>query len=164
MYILSDTDASASLRLLPLHTPLTIVGRAARLYWALECSTDRVVLLKDTWRYPLDHVQREGTIMETLSDVPNVPNVVCHGDVHWVEVATNDNGYVLDVHGEYRWLIIPARGIRPRRMSSPRARSKPSAAQRRLLSSTVASKPRPRRRPSQNSPSRAGYGPMREFT
>ncbi|TBU38456.1 hypothetical protein BD309DRAFT_994448 [Dichomitus squalens] len=85
----------------PLLTPLTFVGRAYRLYWALECSTNRIVLLKDSWRYPLDHFQREGTIMEVLSDVPNVPSVVCHGDVHWVEVTANDEEYILDVHGEF---------------------------------------------------------------
>ncbi|TBU25591.1 hypothetical protein BD311DRAFT_741078 [Dichomitus squalens] len=68
----------------PLLTPLTFVGSGMQ---------------HQSYRPPQGLMEREGTIMEVLSDVPNVPSVVCHGDVHWVEVTANDEEYILDVHG-----------------------------------------------------------------
>lgn len=68
----------------PIVYPLSPTGRATRGYWALDTSTDRVVFLKDTWRYEKEITGGvEGLVVQKLneSEVVNVPPLVYHGDV-----------------------------------------------------------------------------------
>ncbi|RPD54652.1 hypothetical protein L227DRAFT_343624 [Lentinus tigrinus ALCF2SS1-6] len=80
----------------PLATPLSVVGRCTRTYWAYDTFLKRVVLLKDTWRSePNDPVVdgtavssderlvREGDILLYLrkKNVRNIPTVEYQEDV-----------------------------------------------------------------------------------
>ncbi|KDQ59769.1 hypothetical protein JAAARDRAFT_153806 [Jaapia argillacea MUCL 33604] len=58
-----------------------MTGRATRGYVALDVKTEKFVWLKDVWRIAALH--KEGDIIQELNDgeVPNVPTLVCHGDV-----------------------------------------------------------------------------------
>ena len=60
-----------------------LAGRGTRGYIALDCGTGRFVWLKDAWRAHYLLVDREGDILERLAkaNVPNVPTLVCHGDI-----------------------------------------------------------------------------------
>lgn len=66
----------------PIMVPLSVVGRGTRTYWAYDEVKDKVVFLKDTWRYD-DAPEKEGDIIQNLNDqkVEHVPQVVYHGDV-----------------------------------------------------------------------------------
>ena len=67
----------------PAVTPLSLVGRGTRGYWAVDATTRQVVFLKDTWRRRhTDEV--EGWTLRRLRDlgVRNTPSLVWHGDVH----------------------------------------------------------------------------------
>ena len=67
----------------PVVTPLSLVGRGTRGYWAVDALTRQVVFLKDTWRP--GHVDEvEGRTLRRLQDlgVRNTPSLVWHGDVH----------------------------------------------------------------------------------
>ncbi len=66
----------------PVVTPLVMVGRGTRGYWAVDATTKAVVFLKDTWRHsPLPEV--EGETLRRLNDlgVRNIPSLVWHGDI-----------------------------------------------------------------------------------
>ncbi|TFK91375.1 hypothetical protein K466DRAFT_632764 [Polyporus arcularius HHB13444] len=60
-----------------------LAGRGTRGYVALECGTGRFVWLKDAWRAHYLLVDREGDILERLTqaNVPYIPTLVCHGDI-----------------------------------------------------------------------------------
>ncbi|EIW53024.1 uncharacterized protein TRAVEDRAFT_75206 [Trametes versicolor FP-101664 SS1] len=60
-----------------------MAGRGTRGYVALDCETLRFVWLKDAWRAYYDLVQQEGAVLAELNKagVPNVPTLVCHGDI-----------------------------------------------------------------------------------
>ncbi|KAI0714070.1 hypothetical protein C8T65DRAFT_645395 [Cerioporus squamosus] len=66
----------------PVVTPLAMVGRGTRGYWAVDTTTDRVVFLKDTWRHT-SLLEVEGETLRRLNDlgVRNIPSLVWHGDV-----------------------------------------------------------------------------------
>ena len=69
----------------PIVYPYFLTGRATRAYWAVEAGTGRVVFLKDTWREdPSPSGRKEGDTMLYLTEceVPYVPGVVCHADLH----------------------------------------------------------------------------------
>ena len=53
--------------------------RGTRGYVALDWSAQRLVFLKDAWRYHEDKFQHEGIVLRTLNDqeVANVPTLVC---------------------------------------------------------------------------------------
>ncbi|KAI0671013.1 hypothetical protein C8Q78DRAFT_974562 [Trametes maxima] len=66
----------------PVISPLSLVSRGTRGYWAVDVASSRVSFLKDTWRIAssgsvegelLDHLNRRG--------VRNIPTVAIHGDV-----------------------------------------------------------------------------------
>lgn len=63
----------------PVISPLLLVGKGTRGFWAVDASTLRVVFLKDTWR---TH-EEEGGVLASLNDcgVRNVPIMDTHGDV-----------------------------------------------------------------------------------
>ncbi|KAH9849496.1 hypothetical protein C2E23DRAFT_888207 [Lenzites betulinus] len=64
----------------PLVSPLYLVGRGTRGYWALQYDTGQIMFLKDTWcTWPADEL--EGAILARLneSDVRNIPQQVIHG-------------------------------------------------------------------------------------
>ncbi|KAI0713684.1 hypothetical protein C8Q76DRAFT_843970, partial [Earliella scabrosa] len=74
-----------------------IIGRGTRGYAALDCQTQRIVFLKDTWRRSYDGVEQEGRVLEKLgaAGVPNIPTLICHGDLgqetelskHWATLT-----------------------------------------------------------------------------
>ncbi len=66
----------------PVVTPLTMVGRGTRGYWAVDTSTNAVVFLKDTWRN-CSVLEVEGETLRRLGDlgVRHVPSLVWHGDI-----------------------------------------------------------------------------------
>ncbi len=66
----------------PVVTPLAMVGRGTRGYWAVDTTTDKVVFLKDTWRHR-SSLEVEGETLRRLNDlgVRNIPSLVWHGDI-----------------------------------------------------------------------------------
>ncbi|RPD52553.1 hypothetical protein L226DRAFT_496191 [Lentinus tigrinus ALCF2SS1-7] len=60
-----------------------LLGRGTRGYVALDCQTGRFVWLKDAWRAYYLLLEKEGDVLAKLNKakVPNVPTVVCHGDI-----------------------------------------------------------------------------------
>ncbi|RPD54650.1 hypothetical protein L226DRAFT_509635 [Lentinus tigrinus ALCF2SS1-7] len=66
----------------PVVSPLSLIGRGTRGYWALDASTHRVVFLKDTWRFQKSE-ELEGDTIRRLVDlgVRHVPSLVWHGDI-----------------------------------------------------------------------------------
>ncbi|KDQ59814.1 hypothetical protein JAAARDRAFT_153902, partial [Jaapia argillacea MUCL 33604] len=58
-----------------------VVGRATRGYVALNVETMEFVWLKDVWR--IRDLHKEGDVIYEMNEaqVPNVPTLVCHGDV-----------------------------------------------------------------------------------
>ncbi|KAL6302047.1 hypothetical protein BKA93DRAFT_794125 [Sparassis latifolia] len=81
----SPTYAVASRLLVsrPLVSPASITGRGTRGFWAVPTDGScRVVFLKDTWRFEGASLT-EGEILADLQDagVPNIPQLVRHGDV-----------------------------------------------------------------------------------
>ncbi|RPD56877.1 hypothetical protein L226DRAFT_492090 [Lentinus tigrinus ALCF2SS1-7] len=60
-----------------------LIGRGTRGYVALDCGTGRFVWLKDAWRAYYLLLEKEGDVLEELkkAEVPNIPTVVCHGDI-----------------------------------------------------------------------------------
>ncbi|OSD02505.1 hypothetical protein PYCCODRAFT_408431 [Trametes coccinea BRFM310] len=72
----------------PVTSPLSVVGRGTRGYWAVQADTGRVVFLKDTWRAP---VEQEGCVIARLNTlgVRNVPVVLAHGDVYFEAPAVD---------------------------------------------------------------------------
>ncbi|OJT13251.1 hypothetical protein TRAPUB_10186 [Trametes pubescens] len=67
-----------------------MAGRGTRGYVALDCDTRCFVWLKDAWRAFYDLVLQEGAVLADLnkSGVPNVPTLVCHGDILGQETRT----------------------------------------------------------------------------
>ncbi|KAI0739890.1 hypothetical protein C8Q80DRAFT_1240978 [Daedaleopsis nitida] len=67
-----------------------MAGRGTRGYIALDCKTGRFVWLKDSWRAHYLLVEKEGDILAELNaaNVPNVPTLVCHGDIRDQETLT----------------------------------------------------------------------------
>lgn len=67
----------------PLVTPVSIVSRGTRGYWAVCKSTKAVVFLKDTWRYDVENMQQEGDIVKMLNieGIKYVPTLLEHGAV-----------------------------------------------------------------------------------
>ncbi|TBU40237.1 hypothetical protein BD309DRAFT_900258 [Dichomitus squalens] len=60
-----------------------LFGRGTRGYVALDCTTNRFVWLKDTWRASLLFTDTEGDIVHQLNEagIDNVPTLICHGDI-----------------------------------------------------------------------------------
>ena len=83
----------------PIVVPQSVTGRCTRTYWAVT-SSNKVVLLKDVWRYdtywdsPAILLEREGEVMHALKSkgVENIPEVVDHGDVPQVRLVMNGLG------------------------------------------------------------------------
>ena len=79
----------------PVFISRVMFGRGTRGYVALDCTTDRFVWLKDTWRMSYLFEDREGDILERLNTagIDNVPTLVSHGDVSdQVTVASDWSG------------------------------------------------------------------------
>ncbi|KAH9846881.1 hypothetical protein C2E23DRAFT_743069 [Lenzites betulinus] len=89
MFVENSTDISSSttpaveryLVSRPVTSPLNLVGRTTRGYWAVQASSGRVVFLKDTWR---PYREREGSLIAELNaaGVRNIPQFVAEADVH----------------------------------------------------------------------------------
>ena len=73
----------------PIFTGFGMVGRGTRCYVALEWHTQRLVMLKDSWRPSSPGIEPEGAILKTLNDagVTNVPTLVAYEDVRDVGVG-----------------------------------------------------------------------------
>ncbi|TFK87718.1 hypothetical protein K466DRAFT_101932 [Polyporus arcularius HHB13444] len=60
-------------------------ARNGRAYIAIDCATEKIVFLKDAWRYKdADHLsEREGIMLKRLNDagVPYVPTVLCEAEL-----------------------------------------------------------------------------------
>ncbi|TFK83362.1 hypothetical protein K466DRAFT_665889, partial [Polyporus arcularius HHB13444] len=69
-----------------------LIGRGTRGYVALDTSTGRFTWLKDAWRVDYDDVGLEGDILNELNEagVPNIPTLVCHGDIRGQTTKTPD--------------------------------------------------------------------------
>ena len=69
-----------------------MAGRGTRGYVALDCATKKFVWLKDAWRANYEFVKREGDILAQLNQaqVPNVPTMLCHGDIGGQTTETPD--------------------------------------------------------------------------
>ncbi|KAI1782440.1 hypothetical protein LXA43DRAFT_977568 [Ganoderma leucocontextum] len=69
-----------------------MAGRGTRGYVALDCVTERFVWLKDAWRANYEFVDQEGDILAALNEaqVPNVPTMLCHGDIRGQATETPD--------------------------------------------------------------------------
>jgi hypothetical protein len=67
----------------PVASPRTLVCRGTRGYWAVDPSDNQVVFLKDTWRYEVDAMEKEGDILTKLDQlkITGIPIVKFHGDV-----------------------------------------------------------------------------------
>ncbi|KAF9484764.1 hypothetical protein BDN70DRAFT_890629 [Pholiota conissans] len=65
----------------PVARPRYMASRATRGYWAMDLETMEIVFLKDTWRTNREDMQVEGDILRSIEGVPNVPTLVCYGDV-----------------------------------------------------------------------------------
>ncbi|KAJ8470023.1 hypothetical protein ONZ51_g8607 [Trametes cubensis] len=76
----------------PLTSPLSMIGRATRTYWAVNARTGRVACLKDTWRICAPGAEQEGAVIASLAagGARNIPAVLHHGDVLAV-VDTNQS-------------------------------------------------------------------------
>ncbi|RDX40170.1 hypothetical protein OH76DRAFT_1459575 [Lentinus brumalis] len=63
----------------PVISPLCLVGKGTRGFWAVDALSRKVVFLKDTWRT----LALEGDTLERLSEkgVRNIPPVEWHGEV-----------------------------------------------------------------------------------
>ncbi|KAI0929786.1 hypothetical protein AcV5_006658 [Taiwanofungus camphoratus] len=66
----------------PVASPLSVASGATRGYWAVDAN-NKVAFLKDTWRYAVEGMELEGTILNELrqAGVEHVPNLIHHGDV-----------------------------------------------------------------------------------
>ncbi|GBE89666.1 predicted protein [Sparassis crispa] len=80
-------DNSIKRRLLisrPVISPVSMTGRGTRAYWAVSADNSKgeMMFLKDTWRCN-GRCQKEGEVLEDLhrAGVPNIPQLICHGDV-----------------------------------------------------------------------------------
>ncbi|KAH9849523.1 hypothetical protein C2E23DRAFT_737197 [Lenzites betulinus] len=82
----------------PVVSPTFLVGRGTRGNWAVECTTSRLVFLKDTWHNAsLDRTDTEGEILGYLNEleVRNIPALFTHGDVpDYVPKADEDQDRV----------------------------------------------------------------------
>ncbi|OBZ71187.1 hypothetical protein A0H81_08659 [Grifola frondosa] len=97
------TGAVATIQVLKsVVSPLWLVGRGTRGYWAVDKETGHVVFLKDTWRYDADETDIEGNVLQELNahDVHYIPTVICHGDVCGSSVE-GDNGLQCTATGRY---------------------------------------------------------------
>ncbi|KAF9481096.1 hypothetical protein BDN70DRAFT_804152, partial [Pholiota conissans] len=65
----------------PVAYPISMASRATRGYWVMDLETKEIVFLKDTWRTNAEDMEVEGDILLSMKGVPNVPTLVCHGDV-----------------------------------------------------------------------------------
>ncbi|RDX42650.1 hypothetical protein OH76DRAFT_1488529 [Lentinus brumalis] len=63
----------------PVISPLSLVGKGTRGFWAVDSSTREVLFLKDTWRT----LELEGHTLQRMSaeGVRNIPPVARHGEV-----------------------------------------------------------------------------------
>ncbi|KAI1786103.1 hypothetical protein LXA43DRAFT_1035102 [Ganoderma leucocontextum] len=68
------------------------LGRGTCGYVAYDCRTDRFVWLKDAWRASYMIAETEGAVLRKLNaaGVPNVPTIVCDGDVGAQTTITAD--------------------------------------------------------------------------
>ncbi|CDO75295.1 hypothetical protein BN946_scf184654.g3 [Trametes cinnabarina] len=66
----------------PIVSPVSLVGRGTRGFWAVDADTSQVVFLKDCWRYYWAP-EVEGDILRRLNNlgVRNIPSLTTHGDV-----------------------------------------------------------------------------------
>ncbi|KZV69778.1 hypothetical protein PENSPDRAFT_608208 [Peniophora sp. CONT] len=69
----------------PIELPPSLVSRWTVGYLAYDIVTDCVHWIKDSWRLAVDEFEKEGVTYERLKEagVPNLPKVVCAGDVRW---------------------------------------------------------------------------------
>jgi Fungal protein kinase len=65
--------------------PFSMLGRATKVYVAVEKTTGQTVLLKDCWRVDLPDIEQEGKILKRLNavNVKNIPLLLYAGDVAW---------------------------------------------------------------------------------
>ena len=112
----------------PTFVSSTLAGRGTRGYIAIDVTdpTGPFVYLKDAWRVDHPRMHQEGTILSSLNaaNVPNIPTLVCHGDVpdqatvtdkvwrelHPQENATDANNETVDscplkAHRHYRMVV-----------------------------------------------------------
>ncbi|KAM5541551.1 hypothetical protein V8D89_004741 [Ganoderma adspersum] len=68
------------------------MGRGTCGYVAYDCKTHRFVWFKDAWRASYMLVETEGAVLQKLNaaEVPNVPTLVCDGDVGGQRTVTAD--------------------------------------------------------------------------
>ena len=95
----------------------TLFGRGTRGYVALDCTTDRFVWLKDTWRSSYLFADREGDILQRLNHagIDNVPTLASHGDIP-LQVTTSSNwtGQPLDASAPIGSIATPDKRKRKR--------------------------------------------------
>ncbi|GBE84756.1 hypothetical protein SCP_0607360 [Sparassis crispa] len=75
----------------PVSSPISMMGQGTRYYWAVDADSRQVVFLKDTWRWNGKR-QMEGEILADLhaAGVPNIPQLMYHGDVREPRTQTNE--------------------------------------------------------------------------
>lgn len=77
----------------PVVSPYSMASRASRGYWAVSRETQKVVFIKDTWRYDTGELSKEGDIIQTLTEkgVSNIPELIHHGDVPLYQIVNQDH-------------------------------------------------------------------------
>ncbi|KAF9484762.1 hypothetical protein BDN70DRAFT_849042 [Pholiota conissans] len=76
----------------PLVSPSSMASRATRGYWAMDVETEQIVFLKDAWRTNVEGMEVEGDIIRSIEEAPNVPTMVCYGDVG--DTSSFDHAYI----------------------------------------------------------------------
>jgi hypothetical protein len=67
----------------PVVSPEGLATRGTRGYWVVSLATEKVMFLKDTWRYNVASMEKEGDILGRLNaqSIPNISTLCQHGDV-----------------------------------------------------------------------------------
>ncbi|KAF9484763.1 hypothetical protein BDN70DRAFT_872007 [Pholiota conissans] len=76
----------------PVARPRSMASRSTRGYWAMDLKTKEIVFLKDTWRTNNEDMEVEGDVLRSIEGVPNVPTLVCYGDVG--DASSFDHAYI----------------------------------------------------------------------
>ncbi|KAF9484750.1 hypothetical protein BDN70DRAFT_917372 [Pholiota conissans] len=86
----------------PVSGSSAIASSGTKGFWAMDIETKEIVFLKDTWRTNREDMEVEGDILRSIEGVPNVPTLVCYGDVgdtsnfdHVISRVTKEAGYPL---------------------------------------------------------------------
>ncbi|OBZ71874.1 hypothetical protein A0H81_08089 [Grifola frondosa] len=87
----------------PVKSPLWMIGRGTRGYWAVDAGNHDVVFLKDAWRSAEEGHDQEGIVLQTLNrlNVSSIPQLICHADVASPTVNGEDAGLQHTMTHEY---------------------------------------------------------------